>query len=136
MKRVIVTGSSRGIGRAVALRLARDGFAVTAHAVRNADAARETAAECARISGQPEQPALVFDLADRAAVTAALEADMAERGPFFGVVANAGVNIDAIANKSRGDYAYTLIDTDAPVPAAVVDALKNSDAVIRVRLVK
>jgi D-3-phosphoglycerate dehydrogenase len=46
------------------------------------------------------------------------------------------VNIDAIANKSRGDYAYTLIDTDAPVPAAVVDALKNSDAVIRVRLVK
>ena len=41
MKRVIVTGSSRGIGRAVALRLARDGFAVTAHAVRNADAARE-----------------------------------------------------------------------------------------------
>ncbi|MBQ8113083.1 MAG: SDR family NAD(P)-dependent oxidoreductase, partial [Kiritimatiellae bacterium] len=78
MKRVIVTGSSRGIGRAVALRLARDGFAVTAHAVRNADAAREVAAECARISGQPEQPALVFDLADRAAVTAALEADMAE----------------------------------------------------------
>ncbi len=57
-------------------------------------------------------------------------------GTFTSILGNAGVNIDAIANKSRGDYAYTLIDTDAPVPAAVVDALKNSDAVIRVRLVK
>ena len=112
MKRVIVTGSSRGIGRAVALRLARDGFAVTAHAVRNADAARETAAECARISGQPEQPALVFDLADRAAVTAALEADMAERGPFFGVVANAGVNVDAPFPVLEGDAWDKVISTD------------------------
>ena len=112
MKRVIVTGSSRGIGRAVALRLARDGFAVTAHAVRNAAAARQTAAECARISGQPEQPALVFDLADRAAVTAALEADMAERGPFFGVVANAGVNVDAPFPVLEGDAWDKVISTD------------------------
>ena len=112
MKRVIVTGSSRGIGRAVALRLARDGFAVTAHAVRNADAAREVAAECARISGQLEQPALVFDLADRAAVTAALEADMAERGPYFGVVANAGVNADAPFPVLEGDAWDKVISTD------------------------
>ena len=56
MKRVLVTGSSRGIGGAVAPRLAQDGYAVVTHAVRNAAAARETAAECARIAGQPEQP--------------------------------------------------------------------------------
>ena len=94
MKRVLVTGSSRGIGRAVALRLAKDGFAVVTHAVRNVEAA-QTAAECAALSGQPEQKALVFDLADRAAVAAALEADMAANGVYFGVVANAGVNADA-----------------------------------------
>ena len=108
MKRVLVTGSSRGIGRAVALRLAQDGYAVVTHAVRNADAARETAAECARISGQPEQPVLVFDLADRAATTAALEAD----GPYFGIVANAGVNADAPFPILEGDAWDKVIDTD------------------------
>ena len=112
MKRVLVTGSSRGIGRAVALRLARDGYAVVTHAVRNADAARETAVECARISGQPEQPVLVFDLADRAATTAALEADMAANGPYFGIVANAGVNADAPFPILEGDAWDKVIDTD------------------------
>ena len=112
MKRVLVTGSSRGIGKAVALRLAKDGFAVATHAVRNAAAARETAAECAQLSGQPEQKALVFDLADRAAVAAALEADMAANGPFFGVVANAGVNADAPFPILEGDAWDKVIDTD------------------------
>ena len=112
MKRVLVTGSSRGIGRAVALRLAQDGYAVVTHAVRNADAARETAAECARISGQPEQPVLVFDLADRAATTAALEADIAANGPYFGIVAYAGVNADAPFPILEGDAWGKVIDTD------------------------
>ena len=112
MKRVLVTGSSRGIGRAVALRLAQDGYAVVTHAVRNADAAHETAAECARISGQPEQPVLVFDLADRAATTAALEADIAANGPYFGIVANAGVNADAPFPILEGDAWDKVIDTD------------------------
>lgn len=112
MNRVLVTGSSRGIGKAVALRLAKDGFAVVAHAVRNAAAAQETAAACAKLSGQPEQKALVFDLADRAAVAAALEADMAANGPYFGVVANAGVNADAPFPILEGDAWDMVIDTD------------------------
>ena len=57
-------------------------------------------------------------------------------GTFTGILGKAGVNIDAIANKSRGDFAYSLIDTDSPVPAEVVAALEASDAVIRVRVVK
>lgn len=112
MKRVLVTGSSRGIGRAVALRLAKDGFAVVTHAVRNLDAARKTAAECAAISGQPEQAALAFDLSDRAAVATAIEADIAANGPYFGVVANAGVNADAPFLVLEGDLWDRVIDTD------------------------
>ena len=112
MKRVLVTGSSRGIGRAVARRLAEDGFAVVTHAVRNAAAAGETAADCARLSGAPVQPALVFDLADRAATAAALEADMAANGPYFGVVANAGVSADAPFPILEGDAWDRVIDTD------------------------
>ncbi len=57
-------------------------------------------------------------------------------GTFTSILGNAKINIDAIANKSRGDFAYTLIDTDTPVPADVVKALKASAAVIRVRVIK
>ncbi len=57
-------------------------------------------------------------------------------GTFTSILGNAKINIDAIANKSRGDFAYTLIDTDTPVPADVVKALKGSAAVIRVRVIK
>ena len=57
-------------------------------------------------------------------------------GTFTSILGNAGVNIDAIANKSRGDFAYTLIDVDAPIPAEVADQLKKSEAVIRVRVIK
>ena len=57
-------------------------------------------------------------------------------GTFTSILGKAGINIDAIANKSRGDFAYSLIDTDSPIPAEVVAALEASDAVIRVRVVK
>lgn len=57
-------------------------------------------------------------------------------GTFTSILGNANVNIDAIANKSRGDFAYTLIDTDSAVPADVIKALESSDAVIRVRVIR
>ena len=57
-------------------------------------------------------------------------------GAFTSILGNAKINIDSIANKSRGDFAYTLIDTDSPIPADVVKALEASDAVIRVRVIK
>ncbi|MBO7684484.1 MAG: phosphoglycerate dehydrogenase [Kiritimatiellae bacterium] len=57
-------------------------------------------------------------------------------GTFTSILGTAGVNIDAIANKSRGDFAYTLIDTDSPVPDDVARALAASEAVIRVRIVR
>ena len=112
LKRVLVTGSSRGIGKAVALRLARDGFAVVTHAARNVDAARAVAEECAAISGRPVQPTLAFDVSDRAAAAAAIESDMAERGVYFGVVANAGVSADAPFPTLEGEMWDKVIDTD------------------------
>ncbi len=57
-------------------------------------------------------------------------------GTFTSILGQAGVNIDSIANKSRGDFAYTLMDTDSPIPPEVVKALEGSDAVIRVRVIK
>ena len=57
-------------------------------------------------------------------------------GQFTSILGQAGVNIDAIANKSRGDFAYSLIDTDSPIPADVVKSLEASEAVIRARVIK
>ena len=57
-------------------------------------------------------------------------------GTFTSILGKASVNIDAIANKSRGDFAYTLIDTDSAIPADVVSALEASEAVVRVRVIK
>jgi len=112
MKRVLVTGSSRGIGRAVAIRLAQDGFAVVTHAAKNVDAARTVAEECAGLSGQPIQSPLVFDVSDRAQTAAAMEADIAANGVYFGVVSNAGVNADAPFPLLEGDMWDRVIDTD------------------------
>ena len=72
--------------------------------------------------------------AGRIAICHKNEANMI--GTFTSILGNAKVNIDAIANKSRGEMAYTLIDTDSAVPADVVKALEASDAVIRVRVIK
>ena len=72
--------------------------------------------------------------AGRVAICHKNEANMI--GQFTSILGNAKVNIDAIANKSRGDFAYTLIDTDSAIPAEVIEELKKSPAVIRVRVIK
>ena len=92
-RRVLVTGASRGIGRAIALRLARDGFRVTVNYRERRDAAEEVARVAREASGEIDL--LGFDVADRAASSAALSADLAAHGPYWGVVANAGLHADA-----------------------------------------
>ena len=91
-RRVLVTGGSRGIGRAIATRLARDGFAVTINYRERRDAAEEARKEVESAGGTAA--VLGFDVADRAACLAALESDLAERGPYYGVICNAGIRSD------------------------------------------
>ena len=70
MKKVIVTGSSRGIGRAVALDLAKAGFDPVVHCVSRVEAAAEVAAEVKALGGTGD--VLRFDVGDRAAAKEAL----------------------------------------------------------------
>ena len=52
-----------------------------------------------------------------------------------GIFANDGVNIENLLNKSRGDYAYTMLDTAAADVTAVADKIKAIDGVIKVRVI-
>ncbi len=91
-KSVLVTGSSRGIGKAIALRLARDGYDMVLHCRSRRDEADAVAREVEALGRAVR--VLQFDIGDRAAAAAALEADIAEHGCYYGVVCNAGVARD------------------------------------------
>ncbi|CAM4235451.1 3-oxoacyl-ACP reductase FabG [Corallococcus exiguus] len=91
-KTVLVTGSSRGIGRAIALRLARDGYDVVVHCRSKREEADAVAAQV-REAGR-ESRVLQFDVADRAATQAALLSDVEAHGCYYGVVCNAGIARD------------------------------------------
>lgn len=57
-------------------------------------------------------------------------------GKYSTVFGNADINIEDMTNKSKGDYAYTLLDIGTPVTEEVVEQLKGIDGVLKVRVVK
>ena len=55
---------------------------------------------------------------------------------FTAAISGEGTNIAGLVNKSRGDYAYTMLDLDHTPSAHAVEALKKIDGVLRVRIIK
>lgn len=90
---VLVTGSSRGIGRAVALRAAKDGYNVVVHYHRDLESARVTAGECRAFGADTR--IVQFDIGDRETTRLTLTTDIEQHGAYYGVVLNAGVIHDA-----------------------------------------
>jgi 3-oxoacyl-[acyl-carrier protein] reductase len=89
---VLVTGSSSGIGRAIAIRLAATGYDIVVHCRASVDKAREVMHAIEEKGRQARL--LVFDVADRAAAARALEDDIEQHGAYYGVVCNAGIARD------------------------------------------
>lgn len=89
---ILVTGSSRGIGRAIALRLARAGYDLVLHC-RSGRAEADGVAGEIHAMGQQAR-VLQFDVADREACRAILEQDVETHGAYYGVVCNAGLTRD------------------------------------------
>ena len=92
-RRVLITGGSRGIGRAIALRLGRDGFHVVINYREQEKAAEETRAAILDTGGSVSL--LMFDVSDRSACMDTIEQELLANGSFYGVVCNAGVHADA-----------------------------------------
>jgi 3-oxoacyl-[acyl-carrier protein] reductase len=109
---VLVTGSSRGIGKQVALTLARDGFEVVVHCLSRVEAAQTVVAEINDAGGNASL--LQFDIGDRGRCREVLEAELASNGAFYGVVCNAGITRDnafpALSDDDWDQVLHTSLD--------------------------
>ena len=107
---ILVTGSSKGIGRAIAHRIARDGFTVVVHYHGDGEGAAETLSLISKNNGRGR--VIRFDLADRQECRARIESDIAEHGSYYGVVLNAGIARDnAFPALEDADW-DDVLDTD------------------------
>lgn len=107
---VLVTGSSRGIGRAIALHAAGQGFDVAVHCRSRIEEAEAVAAEIRALGRQAR--VLRFDVSDRAAAAEALAADIEAHGAYYGVVCNAGIARDAAFPAMGGDDWDAVVHTN------------------------
>lgn len=107
---VLVTGASKGIGRAIALRLAQDGFEVVVHYHRDEQGAEQTLASIASAGGSGRK--LQFDVAQRDATRTAIEQDIEAHSAYYGVVNNAGITRDGAFPALTEDEWDSVIHTN------------------------
>ena len=118
-----VTGSSRGLGRAAALRLARDGFTVAVHYGRSAEQAEEVVRAIREAGGQ----AAIFgaDLSEPQQGGALVERVLAELGGLDVLVNNAGITRDGLAVRMKDE------DWDAVIATNLSSAFYASRAALK-----
>ena len=107
---VLVTGGSRGIGKAIALRAAQAGHDVVVH-YRNRSSDAEAVAAHIRTLGRQAR-LLAFDIADRDAAAQALQSDIDAHGAYYGVVCNAGISCDTAFPAMSGDEWDRVVHTN------------------------
>lgn len=93
-KEVLITGSSRGIGKACAIYLAKNGFDIVLHCNKNISKAEKVLAEIKEIGVNGR--ILQFDIKDRNACREAISSDITTHGCYYGTVLNAGIAKDNV----------------------------------------
>ena len=109
-KSVLITGSSRGIGKAIALRLARESYDIIVHCRSRREEA-DGVAQAIRALGRQAR-ILQFDISEREATAKALMADIEEHGCYYGVVCNAGIIRDQVFPAMSGEDWDIVIKTN------------------------
>lgn len=109
-KTVFVTGSSRGIGKAIALRLAREGYDLVLHCRSGLDQATLVQQEIQSMGRQCR--ILQFDIADRERAAQVLSDDIEANGTYYGVVCNAGITADNAFPAMSGEEWDQVIRTN------------------------
>jgi len=109
-KSVLVTGSSRGIGKAIALRLARDDYDIVLHCRSRREEADSVARSVVALGRQAR--VLQFDVGERQATAAALKTDIEQHGCYYGVVCNAGIVRDNVFPAMSGDDWDVVLKTN------------------------
>ncbi len=98
---ILVTGSSRGIGKAIAVYLAEKGYDIVVHCRSRRQDAEQTVAAIETLGRKARL--LQFDIGDRRQCRDSLMADMEKHGAYYGVVCNAGRNEDAAFPAMTGE---------------------------------
>jgi len=109
-KNALVTGGSRGIGRAVSLELARMGARVFINFTSNEAAARQVAAEIESAGGQADL--CPFDVSDKKKVKDSISGIIKEHGPIQVLVNNAGITRDALLARMKEQDWDQVIDVN------------------------
>lgn len=107
---VLVTGASKGIGKAIACRLGSDGFDVVVHYHSDRDGADETARSIEDAGAHARQ--VQFDVSDRDACRQTIESDIEEHGAYYAVVNNAGTCRDNAFPALSGEEWDVVMDTN------------------------
>ena len=107
---ILVTGSSRGIGRAIALKLAESGYVVVIHYKSRFSDAEYVYKQIIATGGSAR--ILQFDVSDREQTKKIIEDDVAVHGAYYGVVCNAGIVRDAAFPAMTGEEWDDVIHTN------------------------